>query len=241
MSAASVPSAPPITVLLLPGLLCDATVWQAALERLSPHMPVAVGDLSTQDDLTRMARDMLATHAGPLAVAGFSMGGRVAMEMARLAPERVTRLALIDTGMHPCRAGEEAKRQEMIDLAWRDGMAALAARWLPPMVHPDRQDDPVLIGRLTEMVCRMGPDLHERQMRALLNRPDASATIGAYRGPVALIVGRQDAWSPVAQHEAIAALLPQARLIVIEEAGHFAPVEQPDAVAQALADWALGG
>lgn len=227
------------TLLLLPGLLCDATVWRAVIDRLSPHMRVAVGDFPTQDSLTVMAQDMLAAHPGPLFVAGHSMGGRVAMEMARIAPDRVLRLALLDTGIHPRRDAELPKRQEMIDLAHRDGMAALARVWLPPMVHPDRHGDAALMGALTDMVLRMDPQLHERQIRALVNRPDASQTIGAYTGPMALIVGRQDAWSPVSQHEDIARLCPQARLTIIEDAGHFAPVERPGPVAEALADWAL--
>jgi len=94
----------------------------------------------------------------------------------------------------------------------------------------------VLAG-LTAMVCRMTPEIHERQMRALLTRPDAAATVGAYTGPLALIAARQDGWSPVSQHEEIARLCPQARLTVIEDAGHFAPVEQPAAVADALLAW----
>lgn len=227
------------TVLLLPGLLCDQVVWEAALMALSPQFQVHVGDFSRQDDLTVMAQDMLDAHQGPLYVAGHSMGGRVAMEMARMAPDRVQRLALLDTGIHPRREAEMPKRREVIELAHREGMAALARVWLPPMVHPDRVNDPALMEPLTDMVLRMNPDLHERQVRALINRPDASATIGAFAGPMALIVGRQDAWSPVSQHQEIARLCPQARLTIIEDAGHFAPVERPEPVAQALLAWAL--
>ncbi len=185
-----------------------------------------------------MASDMLAAHPGSLYVAGHSMGGRVAMEMARLAPERVGRLALLDTGIHPRREAEIPKRREMVELAHREGMQALARIWLPPMVHSYRHNDESLMGPLTEMVLRMDPALHERQIRALTDRPDASAYIDAYTGPLALIVGRQDAWSPVSQHEDIARLCPQARLTIIEDAGHFAPIERPEAVAEALAEWA---
>ena len=88
---------------------------------------------------------------------------------------------------------------------------------------------------LTEMVLRMDPDLHERQIMALVTRPDASGYLGEIACPVLLVVGRQDAWSPPAQHAEMLALLPDARLEVVEEAGHFAPVEQPDRVAALLA------
>jgi len=220
-------------ILLIPGLLCDETVWQPLLAALGGKASVA--DLSTQDDLTRMARDCLAAHPGPLAVAGHSMGARVAMEMARLAPERITRLALLDTGIHPLGEGERARRDDIVRFAHEHGMAALARRWLPGMVHEPNQKKPALMQTLTDMVLRKTPGLHERQITALVNRPDAAAYLAEITCPVLLVVGRQDQWSPVAQHEAMLELLPDARLEIIENAGHFAPLEQPEAVARLLA------
>lgn len=220
-------------VLLIPGLLCDAHVWQGALAVLEAD----VADVTTQGSIPDMAADLLARHRGPLLIAGHSMGGRVAMEMARMAPDRIHGMALLNTGIHPRRDGEEVKRQALIDLAFRDGMAELARIWLPPMLSQDRAPDPAVLAGLTDMVCRMTPEIHARQMRALLTRPDAAATVGSYTGPMTLIAARHDAWSPVRQHQDIARLCPQARLTVIEDAGHFAPVEQPDAVARALAAW----
>src|ERR1700681_2046269 len=102
-------------------------------------------------------------------VAGHSLGGRVAIEIMRMAPEKVARVALLDTGVHPRSPGEELKRQELIDLARSRGMDALAARWLPPMLHPDHH---ALLDPLTEMVKRSTPDTFENQQRALLDRPD---------------------------------------------------------------------
>lgn len=225
------------TLVLIPGLLCDGIVWQAAIDRFASEMPVMIGDCSTQDSLADMAKDILAANPGRLRVAGHSMGGRVALEMMRLAPERIERLALLDTGVHPRRDGEEAKRQVLVDLAYAKGMAALAAQWLPPMVHPDRHGDKPLMDMLTAMVGRMTPELHQRQITALLNRPDARPGLQAITCPVCLIVGRQDAWSPVAQHEAMLPDLQNARLEVIEDAGHFAPVERPAALVAALENW----
>lgn len=221
------------TVLLIPGLVSDEFVWAA----LTATFPSVVADVTTQPTIPDMARALLARHPGRLILAGHSMGGRVAMEMARMAPGRIAGMALLNTGMHPRREGEEAKRQAMIDLAHGQGMSALAAAWLPGMMNAETTPDPALMADLTAMVCRMTPDIHERQLRALLSRPDASATL-AYKGPMLLIVGRQDQWSPVSQHQDIARLCPQARLEIIENAGHFAPVEQPTIVARLLADWA---
>ncbi|MEJ2036575.1 MAG: alpha/beta hydrolase [Maritimibacter sp.] len=222
-----------MTTLLIPGLLCDETTWAPVRERI----PAEVADLSTQDSITQMARDCLDRYPGLLRVAGHSMGARVAMEMAHLAPERIERLALLDTGIHPLKEGETAKREEIVRFAYDNGMEALAARWLPPMVYEANQQNAALMQSLTDMVLRKTPDLHARQINALVHRPDASAYLPGITCPVLLVVGRQDQWSPVAQHQDMLRLLPDARLEIIENAGHFAPVEQPDVVAGLLAEF----
>jgi len=219
-----------MTILLIPGLLCDGFCWQPVTARLKAE----VADLSTQDNLTQMARDLLAQYPGRLRVAGHSMGARVALEMARLAPERIEKLALLDTGIHPLKAGETEKRAEIVQYAHEHGMPALAARWLPPMVWEENQKNRALMTGLIAMVLRKNPDLHSRQIKALVDRPDASAYLGRIACPVLLMVGRHDQWSPVAQHEEMLRLLPDARLEIIEDAGHFAPVEQPERVADLL-------
>ena len=219
--------------LLISGLLCDATVWRPLLECIDGK----VADFSTQDNLTTMARDCLRKHSGHLKIAGHSMGARVAMEMARLAPERVEKLALLDTGIHPLRDGEPAKRAEIVHFAHENGMAALTNRWLPGMVYAPNQSNEALMTKLKNMVLRATPDLHARQIKALVDRPDASAYLAQIECPVLLIVGQEDQWSPVSQHEDMLKLLPNARLEIIADAGHFAPIEQPESVARLLADF----
>lgn len=223
-------------ILLIPGLICDAHVWQGCLDALAGH-DVAVADLALQSDITAMAEHLLAAHSGDLIVVGHSMGGRVAMEMARIAPDRLRGLALLNTGMAPLKEGELPKRAAIIALAHEQGMPALADHWLPGMMAAGIPPDPEVMAGLRAMVCRMTPDQHERHIRALIARPDASLSIGAWREPMLLMTGRQDIWSPIAQHEEIARLCPQARLEVIEEAGHFAPVEQPAQVAALISAW----
>ncbi|WP_322891869.1 MULTISPECIES: alpha/beta fold hydrolase [unclassified Yoonia] len=222
------------TLVFIPGLVSDAFVWRAAIAAVG-DLPCVVADVTTQPGIPDMARDLLARHQGRLVLVGHSMGGRVAMEMARMAPGRIAGMALLNTGTHPPRAGEADKRQAMIDLAHTAGMAAMAAVWLPGMMRPDA--DPDLAAELTAMVCRATPEIHERQLRALLSRPDAAASL-TYKGPMLLVTGRQDAWSPIAQHQDIARICPQARLEVVENAGHFAPVEQAATVAALLGAWA---
>lgn len=223
------------TTILIPGLLCDAFVWAPLLEKLGGDAIIA--DLSTQDSIGQMARDCLALAEGPLAVVGHSMGARVAMEMARIAPERIERLALLDTGIHPLREGEPAKRDAVVRLAYEQGMQALADSWLPGMVWEGNQGNAALMQGLRDMVLRCDADLHARQIKALVGRPDASAYLSQIGCPTLLVVGRQDQWSPVSQHQDMLALLPDARLEIVEEAGHFAPVEQPETVARLLADF----
>lgn len=225
------------TILLLPGLLCDASVWTAQVEALRPHALVLVADFSEHDSLEAMARSALAMVEGPIIAIGHSMGARVCMEMVHLAPERIVKLALIDTGVDSRREGEEAKRQVLVDLAYAEGMGALADRWLPPMVHSDRAEDRALLGPLKKMVMRATPEQHQRQIRALLNRPNLMPRLAGIACPTLVMVGRQDRWSPLAQHEEMAARIPHAELVVIEDSGHMTLLEQPEQVSNALLRW----
>src|SRR3954454_18216551 len=226
-----------LQVLFLPGLLCDASIWAAQVDALKPYAEVQVADFSQQDSLTDMARSALAMSDGPVVAVGHWMGGRVALEMVRLAPERIAKLALLDTGAHARGPEEPAKRQLLVDLADQKGMGALADSWLPPMVDEARVRDAGLMEPLRAMVLRASPDQHRRQIRALLNRPDAKPLLPTIACPTLVMVGRQDRWSPLAQHEEIAAAIPNARLVVIENSGHMTPVEQPEQVSRALLDW----
>ena len=225
------------TILLLPGLLCDASIWSAQIDALQPHAEIRVVDFSGHDSIEAMARSALAMTDCPIIAIGHSMGARVAMEMVHLAPKRIEQLALIDTGVDSRREGEEAKRQVLIDLAFTEGMEALAERWLPPMLHADRVEDQSLLGPLKEMVMRATPEHHRRQIQALLNRPDLRPRLAGIACPTLVMVGRQDRWSPLAQHEEMVELIPNAELVVIEDSGHMSLLEQPEQVSRALLRW----
>jgi pimeloyl-ACP methyl ester carboxylesterase len=212
-------------------LLCDAQVWSHQRAALREFAEVVIPDFRYARSIPDMAQRVLDRAPDRFSIAGHSMGGRVALEVFRMAPERVERLALLDTGIHPRKPGEEAGRQELVELARREGMEALAARWLPPMLH---RNHAALRAPLTEMVKRSTPETFENQQRALLDRPDARTVLSAIRCPTLVLCGREDAWTPVGQHEEIAALIPGSKLLVIEECGHMSPVEQPAAVTNAL-------
>ncbi|HET9822051.1 MAG TPA: alpha/beta fold hydrolase [Burkholderiaceae bacterium] len=232
-------------LLLLPGLLCDAAVWREvvpALGRLSCTVP----SFAHRDSIAAMARDVLdAAPQARFSLVGHSMGARVAMEVVRLAPQRVARLALLDTGLDPLAPGadgerERAQRQALLDVARREGMRALGLRWAPGMVLPAHREAPVF-EQILQMIERRTPEEFAAQIRALLGRPDARATFSDIRCPTLIGCGRQDAWSPLERHEQMHALLPGSRLAVFDGAGHMAPMEQPAAVAQALRAWLADG
>ena len=222
------------TLYLLCGLLCDAYTFQSQQKALSEKYDLRIMDFFGLDSMEAMARKVLDDAPPHFSVCGFSMGGRVAMKIMELAPERVMRLCLLDTGVGPVTEGEAEKRQFLIDLAQAKGNVALLDTWLPPMLHPDRQRDPRFIGPLGEMICRATPEIFARQQKALLTRSDARPLLPKINIPTFVVVGRQDAWSTVEQHEAFAAEIPGAKLIIIEDSGHFVPVEQPEKLSALL-------
>ena len=222
-------------LVFLPGLLCDSRIFAAQLK----HFPKAsaIDGFGTCDSIVAMAQRVLASGPERMALLGHSMGARVALEVVRLAPDRVDRLALVSTGTHTVRAGEAEKRHALLALAREEGMAALVDRWLPPMVAPARRSDQGLIAPLHQMATQAGIDTYAAQIAALLGRPDVEALLPHISCPTLIAVGEDDEWSPPDQHRAIAARIPDAHLKIIAKAGHMLPAEAPDALNEALADW----
>jgi pimeloyl-ACP methyl ester carboxylesterase len=225
------------TLYLLPGLLCDGTVWETQAAALSEHWEVRIPLFRGLDSFDAMARAVLDDAPATFALAGHSMGGRVALEVIAAAADRVERLALLDTGVHGVRPGEAADRQQLLDLAAERGMAAVARAWAPPMVHPARRDDATLMNAIYAMVERYAPAEFHGQVRALLGRRDATPLLPDISCPTLVLCGREDDWSPPAQHEEIAAAIPGAVLEVVEDCGHMATMERPGEVTGALRRW----
>jgi len=231
-----------MNLLLLPGLLCDDAAWLPVVPHLQGIVDCRSVDYGDASSLPEMARRVLADAPAHFAIAGHSMGARVALEVYRAAPRRVTRLALLDTGyqaLPPGAAGEEerARRMALVALSRAEGMRAMGREWMRPMVHPARLDDAPLVEAILAMVERRTPQQFAAQIRALLDRPDLTELLRSVRVPTLVACGREDTWSPVAQHEAIAALVPGSRLAIFDDCGHMAPMERPAAVADALAAW----
>lgn len=230
------------TVMLLPGLLCDQTVWQPQLDALQDELDCRVVTYDVALTLQDMALEVLRVAPEHFAMVGHSMGGRVAMEVLRLAPERVQRVVLMDTGYKALADGapgeqEVAGRMRLVDLAHTDGMRVMGQDWLQGMVHPERRRDTQLCGDILDMIGRKTPAMFQRQINALIHRPDATDVLRQITCPTLFVTGRQDTWSPVEQHQAMAALVPGSQIQVIEDAGHMSTMEQPEAVNQVLRDF----
>ena len=230
------------TLMLLPGLMCDAAVWEPQVAALKDVARCMVPAWGVRDTLAAMARQVLdEAPTERFGMAGHSMGGRVALEVMRLAPQRVERLALLDTGTHPLPAGEagakeRAGRLALLELARTQGMRAMGRQWARSMVHPSQQGTP-LFESILDMIERGNPDQFAAQINALLTRPDAAALLPAIQCPTLVLCGREDAWSPPAQHETIRKAIPNASLRIVERCGHMCTMEQPQALSDALAVW----
>lgn len=230
------------TLMLLPGLMCDAAVWAPQCAALQAQAQCVVPDYGLRDSLTAMAQQVLAeAPTERFSVVGHSMGGRVALEVLRLAPQRVERLALLDTGTQSLAAGadgerERAGRMALLSHARRQGMRAMGRLWARGMVHADARDTPVFESVL-DLLERSSPEQFAAQINALLNRPDASALLPSISCPTLVLCGREDSWSPPAQHEIMRDAISSAELCIIERCGHMSTLEQPQAVNAALANW----
>jgi pimeloyl-ACP methyl ester carboxylesterase len=169
------------------------------------------------------------------------MGGRVAFEVVRLAPQRITRLALLNTADHPLPPGEagvteKAGRLALLALARGEGMRVMGRRWATPMVHPNQIGTP-MFESLLDMIERSTPDIYAAQINALLTRPDAGPLLRTITCPTLLLCGREDVWNPPSRHQAMRNAIPGSQLGVLEQCGHMCTLEQPEPVSNALADW----
>jgi pimeloyl-ACP methyl ester carboxylesterase len=230
------------TLVLIPGLLCDATEWTQATADLEQSVTVYVAEHGLRSSLVTMAQAIIKQVPGPLLLAGHSMGGRIALEAFRLAPQRVRGMALLDTGCRPLPAGpageqERAGRLKMLELARKEGMRAMAREWLKGMVYLPRLKDAVLTDTVVEMFARRSPDYLAAQVQALLRRPDASMLLAQIHCPTLVLCGQQDRTASPAQHRAMHGEIAGSRFVTVSQCGHMSPLEKPAVVRGALKTW----
>jgi len=221
----------------IPGLLCDAALWAAPMAALAGTVRFTVPDLSPDDAIGDMAEAVLAGAPQRFALAGFSMGSLVALEVLRRAPERVTRLALLSASYHKVEASLAHHLSAAID-GIRDGeFDAYLEHAYPLYVAPDRIDDAELKATFKAMGHRQGPDAAIREIHALMNVGDYADLLPQIACPTAVIGGALDQRTPPRLHRELAAAIPGAVLTLIEGSGHFTLLEKPDGTTAALAAW----
>ena len=222
----------------VPGLLCDAQLWEPQLAGLSPGVDPWVPDVTRDDSMAGMAARVLAeAPPGKFALAGLSMGGYVAMEMMRQAPERVTRLALLDTQARADTPEATERRLALIELAQRGKFMGVTERLLPLLLHRSKLRDARLVGIVTSMAQNVGKDAFLRQQKAIMGRIDSRESLRAIRCPTLVLCGAEDLLTPADRHREMAALVPGSRLEIIAGCGHLSTLEKPQEVNRALRDW----
>ncbi|MBP2298595.1 alpha/beta fold hydrolase [Azospirillum picis] len=226
-------------LVLLPGMPLDAALWDHQVRHLADVADPRVVELAGCDSIAAMADLVLSEAPGRFAVAGLSMGGYVALEILRRAPERVERAALLDTNARPDSTEATANRREAVALARQGRFGQVIRAALPRLIHPDRLSDESFVRAVLAQMERVGIDGYAREQEAIINRPDSRPGLPAIRCPVLVACGRQDALTPPALHEEMADAIPGARLVLIEDCGHLAAMEQPQAVTALMRDWLL--
>jgi pimeloyl-ACP methyl ester carboxylesterase len=222
-------------LLFLPGLACDARIYEPQLAAFPDSR--AIDGYGMTDSLEEMARAALDQAPDSFDLFGHSMGGRVALEMFRLAPERVRRLALVSSGIHPLQKGEVEKRRALQQVGWDSGFEALIDQWLPPMVAEANRFNASVYLPLRQMSIDAGQAVFDAQIRALVNRPPVEDLLPHIACPTLVMTGELDTWSPPLQHRQIAAAIPEAELVIVPGAGHMIQLEAPAAVNAAIAKW----
>jgi pimeloyl-ACP methyl ester carboxylesterase len=223
-------------LILLPGLLNDAELWRDQVSGLADVARCRVADLTQGESVRALAEQVLDEAEPTFALAGFSMGGYVAQEIARLAPERIERLALIDTAIRVDTPERAAQRRVTNAAAQRPGaFLGIADRLMTSYVDPSRLDDKDLTGRIQAMTQRLGRDVFVRQNS--LPREDGQAALRALRCPIVIVCGEHDVITPLAGQREMAAAIGCSHLVVIPNAGHMTPMEAPGAVNGALRHW----
>lgn len=223
--------------LLLPGLLNDASVFADLVTALSTVATVEVGDLSIAESVTDLAASVLkAAAAKRFVVLGLSLGGYVAFEIMRQAPERVAGLVLMDTTARPDTPEASAKREALIKLAATD-LDAVTEQLLPLLSHPDQMNLPAVRGVIQSMASGLGGEVFAHQQRAIIGRPDSRPTLKSIACPTLVICGQDDQITPPELATEMADGIRHARLEIIPQCGHLATLDQPERVCALLLDW----
>ena len=224
-------------LVLVPGLLCDERLWRYQADSLIGIADPQIANVTKGASVSEMSRTVLGAAPERFALAGLSMGGYVALEILRVAPARVARLALLDTSARADTPEQTATRRKLIKLAQDGRFDEVPRKLLPMLIHPDRLDDAELTSEVLDMAESVGPEAFVSQEEAIIERPDSRENLKNIACPTLVLCGREDAVTPLRLHEEMASLIPNARLRVIEGCGHLSTLERPEEVSAGLRDW----
>jgi pimeloyl-ACP methyl ester carboxylesterase len=219
-----------MTLVLLPGMMCDGRLFQ--------HMPthLCLGILQ-HDTVEALAADVLEQAPATFALGGLSMGGIVAMEVIRQAPDRVTHLCLMDTNCEAETDQIKAMRQPQIEKALTGQLGSVMRNEMKPNYLADGPRRADVLDLCMEMALDLGPEVFARQSEALRDRPDQKNTLKNWAKPTLILTGAQDRLCPLHRHELMVELMSQATLTIIQDAGHLPTLERPNATRAALSRW----
>jgi pimeloyl-ACP methyl ester carboxylesterase len=226
-----------LPTLFVPGLACSARLFAPQIPPLWRLGPVMVADNTRHGSVADIARSILANAPPRFRLAGLSMGGYISLEIVRQAPERVERLALLDTSARPETPEQTQRRLPLIELAKAGRHLEINSTLWPVLVHRSRQGDKELRATVDAMMAETGAEAVVRQFQAIISRIDSRPTLPSIRCPTLVIVGEGDQITPVAFNREIAAGIPGAHLEVLPDCGHLSTLEQPEAVTRRLVDW----
>ncbi|WP_252502016.1 alpha/beta fold hydrolase [Sporosarcina sp. Marseille-Q4943] len=229
-----------IPLVLLPGTLCDERLWKYQMESLADIADLAVANISNHDTLTALAEEVLSEAPQEFALAGLSLGGMVALEIMRIAPERVLKLALLDTNPYPPRPEQKDTWNNFFKMIDNNQFMDITKKHLlPVLIHPDKQDDEATVLTILQMAEAIGEEAYVNQLKAVMSREDQRRILSSVTCPVMIMVGKDDVVCPVPMSEYMASQIPHATLEIIEDAGHLITLEQPENVSQRLKKWLL--
>ena len=226
-----------LPIVLVPGLNCSARLYAGQVPALWGFGPVTIADHRRDDSVEAIATRILATAPPRFALVGLSMGGYIAFAIARQSPERVARLALLDTSAHPDTPEQSERRRGMIALAEGGRFSEVPDLLFPVFVHRNRQHDETLRAIVGTMAEETGPQAFVRQQRAIMTRPDCRPQLASIDCPTLVLVGEGDELTPPALSEEIAAGIAGSRLTAVPDCGHLSTLERPEQVNQALVEW----
>lgn len=224
-------------LLLVPGLASSARIYAPVVPALWRFGPVMIANHSRDDSMAAIARRVLSEAPSRFALAGHSMGGYIALEIMRQAPERVLKLALINTQARPDTPEATARRRGLMERARRGELSVAREEMFPELVHPSRRDDAGIRKLVHEQGEDVGVEGYLRQQTAIIARVDSRPTLATIKCPTLVLTGDQDNTIPNAFSREMAEGIAGARLVILERCGHLPQPEQPEATARALAEW----